>query len=169
MTIEEKYTITAPSCIETNESAINIEPAAVQVPLLEKQNIVEATVNVENKPIETKIEVKKKSTVVGFCSCLGQKSTKSSSFKAPKTSLPDVNAPLPTSKVSSFLKTSEPLRVPNTDLPTLDLTAKSAESVRLPSLTRKEKKISNNTHEVRIRLFVLCFNIDSVKDFLSEK
>jgi hypothetical protein len=48
--------------------------------------------------------------------------------------------PIPLSNISSILKTKEPLQAPSNDLPPVDLTPKTIEIVRLPTIHIQEKK-----------------------------
>lgn len=98
----------------------------------------------EKQLIEVKPEIKKKSSTLALCSCFGTKSNvqkeKTKTMAAPKTDLPEVEAPSPSSNITSTLKTKGPLRAPTNDLPPVDLTLPSTEPVRLPAIQTSEKK-----------------------------
>ncbi|CAF4484805.1 unnamed protein product [Rotaria sp. Silwood1] len=98
----------------------------------------------EKQKIEPKVEIKKKSSTLALCSCFGNKSNvqknKTQTIAAPKTDLPEVNMPNPSSNISSTLKTKGSLRAPSNDLPSVDLTLPQTESVRLPTIHTNEKK-----------------------------
>ena len=65
---------------------------------------------------------------------------KSKPITAPKADLPDIELPVPSSNVSSTLKTKGSLRAPSNDLPPVDLTLPQSEPVRLPAIQTHEKK-----------------------------
>jgi len=67
-----------------------------------------------------------------------EKSTKT--ISAPKADLPNIDMPVPSSDISSTLKTKGSLRAPTNDLPPVDLTLPPSESVRLPIVQAHEKK-----------------------------
>jgi hypothetical protein len=106
----------------------------------------------EKQPIETKSEIKKKSSTLALCSCFGNKSTipkeKTLTIAAPKASLPEIKAPIPSSNISSTLKTKGPLRAPCNDLPEVDLTPKPIETIHLPAIHIQDKK-QKSTNETK--------------------
>lgn len=110
--------------------------------------IVPAVTSTEKTPIETKTETKKKSSTLSFCSCFGDKSTaskgKSQTLTAPGASLPAVDMPVPSSNISTTLKSKGPLRAPGNDLPAVDFTGASIDSTRLPSIHLQEKQGQTN-------------------------
>jgi len=104
--------------------------------------------------IEPKSDIKKKSSTLALCSCFGNKSNtqkdktktittskeKSKTISAPKADLPEIDLPVPSSNISSTLKTKGSLHAPSNDLPPVDLTLPSSEPVRLPAIHAHEKK-----------------------------
>jgi hypothetical protein len=106
--------------------------------------IVPAHKPLEKQSIETKSDIKKKSSTLALCSCFGTKSTiskdKTHQIEAPKSNLPEIDMPIPSSNISSTLKTKEPLRAPSNDLPSVDLTLTSTEPIHLPTIHIEEKK-----------------------------
>ncbi|CAF1204547.1 unnamed protein product [Adineta ricciae] len=106
----------------------------------------------EKEVIETKTETKKKSSTLALCSCFGNKSNaqktktlpapkeKSKPLTPPKSDLPEVDMRVPSSNISSTLKTKGSLHAPSTDLPPIDLTLPATEPVHLPTLHTHEKK-----------------------------
>ena len=70
--------------------------------------VVPAVQTIEKQQIEPKTDLKKKSSPIAICSCFGHKSSatkeKTRSITAHKTSLPEIDMPLPSSNVSSTLK-----------------------------------------------------------------
>ena len=98
----------------------------------------------EKQVIESKSDVKKKSSTLALCSCFGNKSNaqkeKSHTIAAPKASLPDVDLPLPSSNLSSTLKTKGSLRAPSNELPAVVFSEQTSEPARLPTIHTLEKK-----------------------------
>ncbi|CAF4988399.1 unnamed protein product, partial [Rotaria socialis] len=102
----------------------------------------------EKQVIESKADIKKKSSTLALCSCFGTKSNavkekqkdKTKTIAAPQTSLPEVDIPNPSSNISSTLKTKGSLRAPTNNLPAVDLTLPSVEPIRLPTIQTTEKK-----------------------------
>ncbi|CAF3551891.1 unnamed protein product [Adineta steineri] len=107
---------------------------------------------VEKEMIEPKSPTKKKSSTLALCSCFGSKSNaektktlpapkeKSKPITVPKADLPPVDIPVPSSNISSTLKTKGTLRAPSNDLPPVDLTLPSADPVRIPTIHTHDKK-----------------------------
>jgi len=122
----------------------------------------------DKEVIERKSEIKKKSATLALCSCFGDKSNaqkektktiaaaappppkekpkskvhkeKTKTIEAPKSDLPEVDMPVPSSNISSTLKKQGSLRAPSNDLPVVDLTLPPSESVHLPAIHTHEKK-----------------------------
>ena len=108
----------------------------------------------EKQVIEPKGEIKKKSSSLALCSCFGNKSNaqkdqtksitaskeKSKTIAAPKAELPVVDMPVPSSNISSTLKTKGSLRAPSNDLPPVDLTLPQSEPIVLATTAAHEKK-----------------------------
>lgn len=108
----------------------------------------------EKEAIEPKGEMKKKSSTLALCSCFGSKSNaqkdqpksittskeKSKTIVVPKADLPKLDMPVPSSNISSTLKTKGALRAPGTDLPPVDLSLPQSEPVGLPATGTQEKK-----------------------------
>ena len=108
----------------------------------------------EKEAIEPKGEIKKKSSTLALCSCFGSKSNaqkdqpksittskeKSKTIAVPKADLPELDMPVPSSNISSTLKTKGALRAPGTDLPPVDLSLPQSEPVGLPATGTQEKK-----------------------------
>ena len=94
--------------------------------------VIPALQSLEKSAIEPKPEIKKKSSASSFCSCFGDKSSaskgKGQTITAPRASLPAIEMPLPSSNISSTLKSKGPLRAPGNDLPAVDFTGTSLES-----------------------------------------
>ena len=110
--------------------------------------IVPAVTSTEKSPIESKSEIKKKSSTLSFCSCFGDKSTatkgKGQNMTAPKADLPALEMPVPSSNISTTLKNKGPLRAPGNDLPAVDFTGASIDSTRLPTIHLQEKQGQTN-------------------------
>ncbi len=110
--------------------------------------------SLENEVIPPKSDIKKKSSTLALCSCFGNKSNaqkdqtktitkskdKSKTISAPKADLPEIDMPVPSSNISSTLKTKSALRAPSNDLPPVDLTLPESEQVHLPAIHTHEKK-----------------------------
>ena len=98
----------------------------------------------EKQAIEPKSDIKKKSSTLALCSCFGNKSNaqkeKSHTIAAPKASLPNVDLPLPSSNLSSALKTKGSLRAPGNELPAVVFSEQTSEPARLPTIHTLEKK-----------------------------
>ncbi|CAF1501450.1 unnamed protein product [Adineta ricciae] len=115
-------------------------------------NIVPAVQYPSKQLIETKSEVKKiKPSRSAFCSCFGTKSSaakekRSHPLMAPHASLPEIEMPIPSSNISSTLKTKGPLHAPSCNLPPVDFTPTATGTARLPGIHIHEKK-QKSTHE----------------------
>ncbi|CAF1071080.1 unnamed protein product [Rotaria magnacalcarata] len=102
----------------------------------------------QKQVIESKADIKKKSSTLALCSCFSTKSKalkekqkdKTKTIAAPQTNLPAVDIQTPSSNISSTLKTKGSLRAPTNDLPAIDLTLPSVEPIRLPTIQTIEKK-----------------------------
>jgi hypothetical protein len=57
--------------------------------------------------------------------------------------------PIPSSNISSTLKTKGPLRAPAIDLPEVDLTPKPTEQIHLPTIHIQDKK-QKSTNETQV-------------------
>lgn len=143
----------------------SIEPVSlvskdVTVPSFEDgvPQVAAPAVAIENLPvksldkqvIEPKVNIKKKSSTLGLCSCFGSKAhvqkEKTQTLAAPKTiaapkaDLPAVEMPVQSSSIASTLKTKGVLRAPTNDLPPVSFNSVESEPVRLPAIAIHEKK-----------------------------
>ena len=104
----------------------------------------------DKQVIEPKVNIKKKSSTLGLCSCFGSKAqatkekTKTlaapKAIAIPKADLPAVDMPVQSSNIASTLKTKGALRAPSTELPPVTFNSTNEEPVRLPSIPAQEKK-----------------------------
>jgi hypothetical protein len=69
-----------------------------------------------------------------------EKKTSTKPIAAPTTDLPEVKIPVPSSNISSTLKTKGSLRAPAADLPPVDLKAPESEPIRLSLATKSHEK-----------------------------
>ncbi|UJR35322.1 hypothetical protein I4U23_028083 [Adineta vaga] len=143
--LSKDTTISPPSFDDDVPSATSkIVPAIEIAPL--------STKTAQKEVIETKTEAKKKSSTLALCSCFGNKSNaqktktlpapkeKTKPITAPTVDLPEVDMSVPTSNISSTLKTKGSLHAPSNDLPPVDLTLPETEPVHLPGIQTHEKK-----------------------------
>ena len=106
--------------------------------------------SLDKQVIEPKVNIKKKSSTLGLCSCFGSKAhvqkEKTQTLAAPKTiaapkaDLPAVVMPVQSSNISSTLKTKGALHAPTNDLPPVSFNSVESEPVRLPAIAIHEKK-----------------------------